>query len=161
MTQEIVVQIPAILDQASYKTITWSMTAVSAKAGGEVKLQFGIDQSALLGRFGIGILKPAWLEVTGIELASYLATERQIVVDAAAVFTAFSVSPPMRSIQQLVRNGVVLSVYCQVLFDAPAGAQTIVLQVPTTACLVESAYGRQAANVLEWKSTNGILTITE
>ena len=156
----VVVSIPAVLERASYKTVTWTMAPASVAVGGTVTLAFSIDCAAQLGRFSLGFYKPSWLEVNGIALASYLAPERQLTANVTSIYVVCTISGPTRQLQQLVRSGAVFSVYCTIGGGAIAGETELVLGVPSVCGKAERAYGKQAANVLNWETENGTLTVT-
>jgi hypothetical protein len=155
-----VVPIPAYCERAEVKTATWSMAAVSGAVGDAVELKLSLDCSLRLGRFGIGLFKPSWLEVTGVALAAYLQPHRLLEVEITVVSVVCIVSGPTRQIEQTVRSGEVLTVYGRI-GAASAGASVVVLSIPSGVWCTEQAFGKQAANRIEWGTTNGVITVTE
>lgn len=155
-----VVPIPAYCERAEVKTATWSMAAVTGAVGDAVELKLSLDCPLRLGRFGIGLFKPAWLEVTGVALAAYLQPHRLLEVTATTVSVVCAISAPTRQIEQTVRSGEVLTVY-GTIGAAAAGAHAVVLSVPSSVWNTEQAFGKQAANQIDWGTVNGVITVTE
>ena len=160
VNEVVVVPIPVYCERAETKTATWSMAAVSGAVGDAVELKLSLDCSVRIGCFGIGLFKPSWLSVTGVALAAYLQPHRLLQVETTTISVVCMVSGPMRQIEQTVRSGEVLTVY-GTIGAASAGAHAVVLSIPSGVWNTEQAFGKQAANLIEWGKTNGVITITE